>query len=49
MQETSTNVDLQQDMCLQCLKYRWIGALFYSLSLHYLLQRLSSWPWRRLC
>ena len=48
MHETLTKAGLQRGMCLHCLKHRWVGALFYSLPLHFLLQRVSTWPWRRL-
>ena len=46
MLETSTNTGLQQDMCLHCSKHWSVGALFYSLLLHCLLQSPSIQPCR---
>ena len=39
-----TSAGLQRGMSLHYLKHRLVGALFYSLSSHCLLQKPSIWP-----
>ena len=41
---TSTNAGPLRGMYLHYLKHRLVSALFYSLPLHCLLQRPSTWP-----